>query len=83
VEWDRRLIWAMSDSGIYLLSHRSLGKPAFALAARSPGFPLADVSRRSDGKSRCDVSVNRRKRLNQLILGPDRSVRSHRPPAPR
>jgi len=30
VEWDRRLIWAIADSGIYLVSHRSLGKPDFA-----------------------------------------------------
>ena len=30
VEWDRRLIWAMADSGIYLLSHPSLGKPDFS-----------------------------------------------------
>lgn len=29
VEWDRRLIWAVADSGIYLLSHPSLGKPVF------------------------------------------------------
>ena len=29
VEWDRRLIWAMADSGIYLLSHPSLGNPNF------------------------------------------------------
>jgi len=35
VEWDRRLIWAMADSGIYLLSHRSLGKPDFAPRAVS------------------------------------------------
>lgn len=27
VEWDRRLIWAGADSGVYLLSHRDLGKP--------------------------------------------------------
>lgn len=30
VEWDRRLIWAMADSGIYLLSHPALGKPDFS-----------------------------------------------------
>jgi len=30
VEWDRRLIWAVSDSGIYLVSHPALGKPDFA-----------------------------------------------------
>ena len=30
VEWDRRLIWAMADSGIYLLSHPALGKPIFS-----------------------------------------------------
>ncbi len=29
VEWDRNLIWAMADSGIYLLSHPALGKPEF------------------------------------------------------
>lgn len=27
VEWDRRLIWASADSGIYLLSHKSFGAP--------------------------------------------------------
>lgn len=27
VEWDRRLIWASSDSGLFLLSHKSLGDP--------------------------------------------------------
>jgi len=30
VEWDRHLIWAVADSGIYLLSHASLGKPDFS-----------------------------------------------------
>lgn len=30
VEWDRNLIWAMADSGIYLLSHSALGKPDFS-----------------------------------------------------
>jgi hypothetical protein len=30
VEWDRNIIWAMADSGIYLLSHPSLGKPDFS-----------------------------------------------------
>ncbi len=29
VEWDRRLIWAFASTGIYLLSHPSLGKPDF------------------------------------------------------
>lgn len=29
VEWDRRLIWAFSDSGVYLLSHPALGEPEF------------------------------------------------------
>lgn len=29
VEWDRRLIWAFADSGVYLISHPSLGKPDF------------------------------------------------------
>jgi len=33
VEWDRRLIWAMADSGVYLLSHPSLGKPDFSPSA--------------------------------------------------
>jgi hypothetical protein len=30
VEWDRNLIWAVADSGVYLLSHPSLGTPNFS-----------------------------------------------------
>ena len=33
VEWDRNLIWAMADSGIFLLSHPSLGEPDFSARA--------------------------------------------------
>ena len=29
VEWDRKLIWGATDSGIYLITHPSLGKPDF------------------------------------------------------
>jgi hypothetical protein len=27
IEWDRKLIWAATDSGLYLLSAPALGKP--------------------------------------------------------
>ena len=27
IEWDRNLIWAATDSGIYLITHPSLGRP--------------------------------------------------------
>ena len=33
VEWDRNLIWAMADSGVFLLSHPSLGEPDFSARA--------------------------------------------------
>ncbi|MEN2792342.1 hypothetical protein ABC974_22110 [Sphingomonas oligophenolica] len=32
VEWDRRLIWASTSSGLYLLSSPTLGNPTFARA---------------------------------------------------
>jgi len=33
VEWDRNLIWAMTTSGFFLLSHPQLGSPSFEPAA--------------------------------------------------
>jgi len=30
IEWDRRLIWAFSNTGVYLLSSPALGAPSFA-----------------------------------------------------
>ena len=32
VEWDRNLIWAMANSGMYLLTSDALGTPQFDLA---------------------------------------------------
>ena len=48
VEWDRRLIWAMADSGIYLLSHPALGKPEFA-ALPVEEWTLAGLNQGHDG----------------------------------
>jgi len=48
VEWDRRLIWALADSGIYLLSHPSLGKPDFAPRPVDE-WTLDDLNKGHDG----------------------------------
>jgi len=48
VEWDRRLIWAFADSGIYLLSHPSLGKPDFS-ARPVEEWSLAGLNQGHDG----------------------------------
>jgi hypothetical protein len=32
-EWDRKLIWAFTAGGVYLLSSPAMGKPSFAAPA--------------------------------------------------
>ena len=48
VEWDRKLIWAMADSGIYLLSHPELGEPDFSPSPVSE-WSLDSLNRGHDG----------------------------------